>query len=236
MAQLGHLGKLLKFPEFFFGNYIYMEQPEVDDGITAIVWNREKKRIIDEHNRLQDNLKEIYRDSFESLFDESLDDFITKHLTKSLSILKKKHYPVVEETPAASSHLWIGINPPTKSITIQELDKLTAQFVTKYKWASRHAYTIESHVDGTPSYRPHVHMLCVTKQKPYRCIEQLSRHYNVAPNQIQCKPFHKGVLFGEHYDYIIGAKKDTKNSNVIADIEEKNTIGLSQYYQNIFST
>lgn len=235
MAQHSTIGtfrkKYLNFPKFFSELYIYMEQPEVDDGIVAIVYNREKKRITDEHDKLFNNLKEIYGSGFDELFDESLEDFITKHLTKSLTILKKKHYPKLEESPAASSHAWIGINPP-HGITIVELYQLTEQLVNKYKWASCHAYCVEAHTDN--GYRPHIHMMVRTKEKPYRLISHISKHFSVAPNFIECKTFHKGVLFGEHYDYITGHKTDHKNSNVKADQEERETLGIPQFVQNIF--
>ena len=51
---------------------------------------------------------------------------------------------------------------------------------------------------------------------------------------MSCKAHQRGYLFGEHYDYIVGSKKDLKNADVLADQVERETLGIPNFVQNYF--
>ncbi|WP_445775548.1 hypothetical protein, partial [Shewanella sp.] len=204
---MGHLGKnIRKFPKNFFLGYIYINKmEEADYSCVAIVYNREKKRILDEMDKLRDNLKELQpEEKFFDLFSQSIDDFIAEQSIKTLKNLKNKYYKKLEVAPAEGTHLWIGINPPPRKYTLLELDQLMANAIMKYKFLDKHAYTIEAHTDN--GYRPHIHLMTTSNDKPNRVITALSNHFKVDKPSIECKAYHKGLLFGEHYDYITGQK------------------------------
>ena len=177
-----------------------METPEDDEGIIATIYNRERKHLLDQHDNLYHRLNEIFPE-FEGLFGETLEEFTNTHMKISLTKLKNKHYPKVKEVPSASTHLWIGVNPPKNKYNLLDLFNLTTQVIMKYKWAQIHAFAVESHTDG--GYRPHVHMMVTSKEKPGRVIAALARHYCLPKPSIQCKAHQRGYLFGEHYDYIV---------------------------------
>lgn len=206
---------------------------EADDSCKTIVYNREKKRVLDDMDKLRDNLKELQSEEiFFDLFEQTIDEFIADQTLKAVTNLKDKYYPKVVIPPNESTHLWIGINPPRKTYTILELDQLMASATIKYKFLEKHAYTLEAHTDG--GYRPHIHAMALTNAKPGRVITALSNHFKVDKPSIECKAFHKGYLFGEHYDYITGQKVQEKKTNVSADISEKEALGISNFVQNIF--
>lgn len=211
-----------------------LNEPTVidDSSILASIYAREKKHRLDEMEKFRDNLNNIFP-NFEKHFNESLDDFIINQTKKTLSILKTQVYglPKPPAPPNERTHLWIGVNPPPKTVSLDNLWVKASLAVLKYKWLKCHAYCIEAHTKN--GYRPHLHIMAVSDEKPNRVISALANHFCLDKQSIECKAHHKGHLFGEHYDYIIGAKADAKMKDVDLDILERKKYDIPNYIQNI---
>lgn len=204
---------------------------EVDESCIAIMYNREKKTLLDNMGRLADNLHSIGDARFERECGADIDQFIREQTAKSLRVLKAEYYPVLAKPNIESNHVWVGVNPPHKQYTLNELYLHTVKLCSRYKWLARHAFTVESHTDG--GYRPHVHLMAVTNQKKGRIIQQLQNFYDVKNNCIDVTTHYKGVMYGEHLDYILGNKKKDKNENRDKDILEKIELEIPQYINNL---
>jgi len=179
--------------------------------------------MLKEVSQLRDNFQEMWgEEKFKELFNQTLDEFITDTIQKSDAILKKRFIKPTPDNEA--THAWIGINLPPDTITLQELYEKTYEATHRYKWLDKSGFVVESH---TPNgYRPHVHMMAVTKEKPYRIIQILSSYYNVQPQSIEVKLYHRGVLYEEHINYIQGKKRHDKLEYVEKDIEERDSLGI----------
>jgi len=153
----------------------------------------------------------------------SPEQFIHDVMEKSLFRLNQRYYP--PKPDAEKSHLWIGVNPPPDTITLSQLHKRLMTALSKYKWIQPESYlaVVEANTEG--GYRPHIHLLITSYdkplEKPNRVITALSTHFNISKNSIDCKPYHKGLLYQEHVDYIDGNKRDSKKDNVELDRRER---------------
>ena len=204
---------------------------ETDPSILAVIYNREKRKRLDEMENLRNNLSETFP-CFEKDFGESLDAFIITQTKKTLVNLKEQVYGKSTNLPPNErSHLWIGIDPPPNTITLKELWTRTLSALRKYKWLATHACCAEAHTKN--GYRPHIHLLAITSEKPGRVIAALANHFSLKKNSIECKAHHRGHLFGEHYDYIIGKKLTEKMKEVDLDTLERKKHEIPDYLQNI---
>ncbi len=206
---------------------------ENDPSILAVIYNREKRKRLDEMELFRENLLVTFL-NFEKEFGESLDNFIITQTKKSLAALKILVYGEPKpQSPNDASHLWIGINPPPNTTTLKELWERTLVALQKYKCLATHACCAEAHTSN--GYRPHIHLLAITNEKPNRLITALANHFKLDKQSIECKAHHKGVLFGEHYDYIMGSKKTSKMKDVDLDVLERAKFDIPDFLQNIFS-
>lgn len=221
------LGEPSDFP------YMARHTSNNDLSTLGIIYNKEKRRRLDEMDAFRENLAQIFP-NFEKEFGESLDDFIMEQTKKTLGSLKEKVYGKAEtQSPNEGTHLWIGVNPPPNTISLKCLWEQALAAFSKYKCLATHASCVEAHTKG--GYRPHLHILAITKEKPGRVITALANHFSLEKHSIECKAYHKGVLFGEHYDYIIGSKKTSKIEDVDKDKLERAKNEIPDFLQNIFS-
>lgn len=187
----------------------------------------EKNKMLNEVSHLRENFQEMWgEEKFKELFNQTLDEFIFDTIKKSDAILRSRFIKPPPDNEA--THVWIGINPPPNTTTLTELWEKTMDAVHKYKWLEKSAYTVEANTSN--GYRPHVHLMAVTKEKAYRIIQILSKYYNVEPNSIEAKPYHRGLLYEEHIKYIKGIKTSEKQENVNQDIEERETLEIPNFY------
>lgn len=183
----------------------------------------EKTKMLNEVSHLRDNFQEMWgEEKFKELFSQTLDEFIADTIKKSDAILKKRFIKPTPDNEA--THAWIGINPPLNTITLRELYEKTEEAVHKYKWLQKSGYVVEAHTNN--GYRPHVHLLAVTKEKAYRIIQILSKYYNVESNSIECKIYHHGILYEEHINYIKGLKTSEKEELVELDKEVRENANI----------
>lgn len=205
----------------------------VDPSILCTVYAKEKRRRLEEMDALRENLEKIFP-NFATEFGETLDDFIIEQTKKTLDNLKDKVYGKADsQSPNECTHLWIGVNPPPNTTSMKCLWEQALVAFEKYKCLATHASCVEAHTEG--GHRPHLHILAMSKEKPGRVITALANHFSLKKNSIECKAYHKGLLFGEHYDYIIGSKKTSKQKNVDLDKSERAENEIPDFLQNIFS-
>ena len=206
---------------------------ENDPSILAVIYNREKRKRLDEMDKLRNDLGETFPNFLEE-FGETLEEFILEQTKKTLVNLKEQVYgKPTNPPPNERSHLWIGINPPPNTITLKCLWEKALSAFSKYKCLATHASCAEAYTDN--GYRPHLHILAVSGEKPGRVITALANHFSLEKNSIECKAYHKGLLFGEHYDYIVGSKTASKSNNVLQDQLERAKFEIPDFLQNIFS-
>ncbi len=211
----------------------YQSKSDDDPSILAVIYNREKRKRLDEMDLLRENLSVTFP-NFEKEFGESLESFILNQTKKTLANLKIQIYGVPKElAPNESSHLWIGINPPPNTFSLKDLWERTLASLNKYKSLATYATCVEAHTKS--GYRPHIHLLAITNEKPNRLITALANNFNIDKQCIECKAYHKGTLFGEHYDYIMGSKKTSKMKDVDLDVLERAKYEIPDFLQNIFS-
>jgi len=183
----------------------------------------EKTKMLNEVSHLRENFQEMWgEEKFKELFNQTLDEFIADTIQKSDAILKKRFIKPTPDNEA--THAWIGINPPPNTITLQELYEKTLEATHRYKWLDKSGFVVEANTSN--GYRPHIHMMAVTKEKPYRIIDILSKYYNVSNNSIEVKLYHKGILYEEHLKYIQGNKRQEKQELVDKDKEERDTLDI----------
>ena len=204
---------------------------EVDDSCIAIMYSREKKRLLDEMDQLRFNLEEIGTSHACIPMGFSIEEFIREQTKKSLQMLKDKYYPKVILPPNQRSHLWIGVNPPPNSVSLKTLWDQFQLSIMKYKWLTHFAVCVESHTKTM--YRPHLHLMVVCNEKPNRVITTLSNHFAINRNCIECKSYKHGILYGEHLDYIEGRKTEEKEENVQQDKVERESLGIPHFVNQL---
>lgn len=191
-----------------------------------LLYAREKKKLADDMVKWLETLQD-------PLFQRSLDDmkttpeeFIHRVMEKSLYRLNQRYYPPQPDNE--KSHLWIGVNPPPDTINLSSLYSKLITALSRYKWIDEGSYiaSVEAHTEG--GYRPHIHLLISHSplEKPNRVIKALATHFKVNASSIQCKAYHKGLLYQEHIDYIMGDKCEAKQDNVVKDNKERDDLGI----------
>ena len=110
---------------------------------------------------------------------------------------------------------------------MRQLFDLTVTACSKFKMLDEHAFCVEANTDG--GYRPHIHMMCPVGTRPARVVQQLSKHFKVQPQSIECKAYYRGILYQAHLKYIKGEKRTEKISNVEKDIAERNEEGIPHF-------
>ncbi len=102
----------------------------------------------------------------------SREEYIRDVTDKSLAILKRRYFPPIP--PEEDNHLWIGINPPPDTISLESLHKKLITILSKYKWIEPDKYlaTLEAHTDN--GFRPHIHLMIISHEKPNRVISALA--------------------------------------------------------------
>lgn len=203
-------------------------------SINGVLWTQEKKRLIEENDHIFNNFIEIIGpDKYKEMYDETIEQARLKHLKRSLEIAYNKIYEADKPNLEDISHLWICIqfSNSLKIESLKDIYERMEQMTNKYKWCSKHAYTLECHTDK--GYRPHIHLMAITKERPNKVITRIAKYYDIEPNFVHCKAFHKGQLYGEHLDYILGDKKEEKQSNVKNDNDLKINLGIPLFTQNI---
>lgn len=149
---------------------------------------------------------------FDLSVEEIVNNMTLKGYATRVATIRKKY----EEYSLGPSHKWIGINPPSNSITLPDLYDKFQQFIQKHKYFSHgYLYCLEQHTDN--GIRPHIHLMLLCRTKNHRIIDQLSKFFNIKSNFIECKTYHHGYLYEEHKKYIEGDKKKEKQENVFKD-------------------
>lgn len=201
------------------------------DEYRRSLYSREKKELLDQLMLDKKTLASVIPPIvWDQLYDFTIDAYFQKQVEGALYHFEKR-YALPDEPMSNRNHHWIGINPPPDSISLKELYSLTDRATKKYKFLSKYAYVAEAHTEN--GFRPHIHMMAITDEKPNRVITALANHYAVERSSIHCKAFKKGHLFGEHYDYITNLKTDSKDMYVQADINERNANDITHFSSNI---
>jgi hypothetical protein len=183
----------------------------------------EKVKMLKEVSQLRENFQEMWGEQkFKELFNQTIDEFIADTIKKSDAILKNRFIKPPPDNEA--THIWIGINPPLETFTLTSLYETTIEALAKYKALDKACFVVEANTNN--GYRPHIHLMAITNTKPYRIIEQLAKHYNLNNQSIECKAYHKGLLYKEHLDYINGIKTTEKKDLVELDIKEREDLGI----------
>lgn len=194
----------------------------------------EEKKLQDEYTRYKENIESLFPRGMDT--DEgdhvSLSDLLDMLVYKGLSSELKKLQEGYDRREG-KSHYFIGINPPPDpSNGLIELANAMETCVSKYKmFGDGYLYTLEANTDK--GYRPHVHLMLLTKQKPHRIIEQLSKFFKLKANFIDCKRHFHNAMYNEHIDYIIGTKRKEKQDLVEMDNLEKDNLGIPRYLGKI---
>jgi hypothetical protein len=117
-------------------------------------------------------------------------------------------------------HMWIGINPDIKKHpNLVSLYKIftKSRVLRKYKYNA----VVESHTDG--GYRPHIHMIIYTQERPNRIIQKLARAFECNENFVDCKTSYE---LEAHKQYINGLKRESKQIHVENDRFERDQNGI----------
>ncbi len=124
-------------------------------------------------------------------------------------------------------HMWVGINPDIKKhpnlVSLYEVFK-KSRVLRKYNYEA----VVESHTEG--GYRPHVHMILYTQERPNRIIQKLARAFECNENFVDCKSSYE---LSAHKQYISGDKRESKQDLVQQDLIERN---LNQIPHTIINT
>lgn len=206
---------------------------EVDDSVLMILYNQEKKKILDFWCKFGENLQEgIGAEPWLENTGQTIEQSVRENTLRDLTKLQTEFFP--KKPNLNSNHVWVNINPPKipkPKYTVTELNDLMIKLCLRYKWCKKHAFVIESHTKN--GYRPHIHLMAITNQKKGRIISQLKQFFNLQAESIHVDTCYKGYLYGEHLDYVTGKKKELKDQYRIQDEKEKIDLGLPPYVNNI---
>lgn len=201
--------------------------------------NKEIRAMEDETVRMHAVLTDLYPSfqRFDASFNQlypTVDDFLYVMLYKNYNQRIKKISEKYESF-SGKSHLWVGINPPQEKYTLIELYQHMQEVTNRPKIAffrEGYMWSIEQNTSG--GVRPHIHlMLLDTKVKPSRVIETLAKSFDLAKNSIECKRHFADHLYNVHIDYIKGIKTEEKDENVKKDKQDRETLGIPDYINNI---
>ena len=121
-------------------------------------------------------------------------------------------------------HMWVCINPKYSSLKDLYEDFVKSKVVRKYNYEA----VVESHTNG--GYRPHIHMIIYTEERPNRIIDKLSRVFKCDKNFVDCKTSYE---LEAHRKYLCGEKREEKLDNVDGDRNERDANGIPHLITNV---
>jgi len=136
-------------------------------------------------------------------FKESLEKLNIKYNFKDLSADNLKHMWVM-----------ISVNPMTgREITSMEM---AYQQLQKLNITDKYIASVEAHTEH--GYRPHIHMILYSNQRPNRIIDKISKHFKIEKNFVQCKTSYSHSI---NLKYLKGDKAKEKQQYVEEDKLER---------------
>jgi len=122
------------------------------------------------------------------------------------------------------NHMWVMISPDPiikykymfEEKETKNTIKLLYQKLKALNIKEKYIATVEAHTKE--GYRPHIHMILYSNQRPNRIIDKFSKYFNCEKNFIECKTSYNHSI---NLKYLKGDKQDEKKEYVEADRVER---------------
>jgi len=195
-----------------------------------LAYTKEKQQCVDKYLRLKPWYEGDLQRTVRTTKPDSLPDPITERSSWSGTVfwescfkaeLNKieQQYSTLLAPKDAIRFMWVGIDPditiyPNMLSLFNRLKELSSRF--------NFQAVVEAHTEN--GYRPHIHMILFTKDRPNRIVSTFSKFFKCKPNFIEAKNMKQ--FYQEKLEYIKGNKTASKLKYVEADKKERKDLGI----------
>lgn len=199
------------------------------------VYSAEKRQLIEKYTRLKPWFEgALQRQVRTTIYDGSGSDpianrrewdgfdFWRQTIECELNRLERR-YEIYTCPEDPSRYMWVGINPD-----IRIFPSISALYERLKLLNMRYYAVVEAHTES--GYRPHIHLILFTHQKPHRVIDKLSKHFECSKNFVEAKNFTK--FYSEKLNYLKGIKRPEKEALVLNDKMERHKANIPDFIKN----